>query len=63
MKTAAVIMYMFMLVFDFALFAGTAFLITQYDWSAWWMAFALYVAACVAPGTIISILTNKTDEA
>jgi len=32
---------LFVVIYNLAILAGTVFLIVEYDWSAWWMLFAL----------------------
>lgn len=50
-----VVIYVAMLAFDLAVLAGTAWLVSERGWSAWW--FALAVLMCIGsyPGKIMEI--------
>jgi hypothetical protein len=37
------IAYLAMLAFDLVVMGGTAYLVAEYEWSAWWFLFALLV--------------------
>lgn len=41
--------YVFMLVFDFAILAGTVWLIGWNGWSAWWMLLAVFLTESSNP--------------
>ena len=32
---------LFLVIYNLAILSGTVFLIVEYDWSAWWMLFAV----------------------
>ena len=52
---ALITIYGLMLAFDAFILAGTAFLVSERDWSAWW--FVLAVVMCIGsyPGKIMQI--------
>ena len=60
MKTAVVIMYFGMLLFDLAVLAGTAWLVAQRGWSPWWFAFAFVVCVGSSPGRYIELTAGAT---
>lgn len=61
MSTGAfILIYGMMLAFDLAVFAGTAFLISERGWSAWWMAFAFLVCLGSYPGKLMQIARSNT---
>jgi len=45
--------YTGMLIFDFAVLAGTAYLIAKHNWSAWWMLLAVFMCAGSNPKRLI----------
>jgi hypothetical protein len=45
--------YTAMLVFDFAIFFGTAYLISEKDWSAWWLLLAVVICTGSNPRRIL----------
>lgn len=51
--------YISMLIFDFAVLAGCVYLIDQRDWSEWTMLFGLLICAGSNPYKLIN---NKTGE-
>lgn len=53
------LMYLLMLTFDLALFAGTAYLIVYHSWSSWWMLPAFFVAGSSSPKYILEVLKKK----
>jgi hypothetical protein len=54
MSTSAfILVYGLMLAFDLAVLAGTAFLIAERGWSAWWMALAVLMCAGSTPKYLI----------
>ncbi len=56
MNTGALILiYGLMLAFDLAVLAGTAFLIAERGWSAWWMALAFLMCLGSYPGKLMQI--------
>lgn len=56
MNTGALILiYGMMLAFDLAVLAGTAFLIAERGWSAWWMALAFLMCLGSYPGRLMKI--------
>jgi hypothetical protein len=56
MNTGALILiYGMMLAFDLAVLAGTAFLIAERGWSAWWMALAFVMCLGSYPGRLMKI--------
>ena len=55
MSTAALIVaYGLMLAFDLSVLAGTAYLIAERNWSAWWMVLAILLCAGSNPRTLIA---------
>ena len=58
--SAFILVYGLMLAFDLAILAGTAFLITERDWSSWWMALAYVMCVGSYPGKLIKI--NKGEQ-
>lgn len=56
MSTVAfILIYGLMLAFDLAVLAGTAFLIAERGWSAWWMALAFVICLGSYPGRLMQI--------
>ena len=51
-------MYFGMLLFDLAVLAGTAFLIADRGWSAWWMLFAFLMCAGSNPRYLIRAIQH-----
>ena len=52
---AFILIYGMMLAFDLAVLAGTAFLIAERNWSAWWMVFAFVMCIGSYPGKLMQI--------
>lgn len=50
---AIIIIYACMLAFDLAVLAGTAYLITEKNWSAWWMLLAVFMCLGSNPKTMV----------
>ena len=60
MSTGAfILIYGMMLAFDLAVLAGTAFLISERGWSAWWMAFAFLMCLGSYPGKLMQIAKGQ----
>ena len=55
---ALILIYGMMLAFDLAVLAGTAFLIAERGWSAWWMALAFVMCLGSYPGRLMKIATG-----
>lgn len=53
--SAFILIYGLMLAFDLAVLAGTAFLIAERGWSAWWMALAFVMCLGSYPGKLMQI--------
>lgn len=53
MRASVVIIYIAMLIFDAAAIAGCAYLIVSYNWSAWWMLVAIFIAAGSNPRSLL----------
>ena len=58
--TAFVLIYGLMLAFDLTVLAGTAFLIAERGWSAWWMALAVQMCLGSYPGRLMQIARGNT---
>jgi hypothetical protein len=54
------LMYFGMLVFDLSLLAGTAWLVAERDWSAWWFALTFFICCGSSPRNFFS--TQKAGE-
>ena len=52
---ALITIYGLMLVFDAFILAGTAFLVSERGWSAWWFVLAVVMCAGSYPGKIMQI--------
>ena len=50
--TTMLIAYIAMLAFDLAVMAGTAYLVAERDWSAWWFLFAMFVCCGASPNLL-----------
>ena len=60
MSTSAfILIYGMMLAFDLVVLAGTAFLISERGWSAWWMAFAFLMCIGSYPGKLIELARGQ----
>ena len=57
--TAFILIYGLMLAFDLAVLAGTAFLISERGWSAWWMVFAFLMCTGSYPGRLMQIARGQ----
>lgn len=57
--TAFILIYGLMLAFDLAVLAGTAFLIAERGWSAWWMALAVLMCFGSNPGKLMQIARGQ----
>jgi hypothetical protein len=57
---AFILIYGLMLAFDLATLAGTAFLIAERGWSAWWMALAVLMCLGSYPGKLMQIAKGCT---
>ncbi len=53
--------YFWMLVFDIAVLAGTAFLVSERGWSAWWMLLAVLMAAGSNPRYLVNALKGEKN--
>lgn len=53
--------YFWMLVFDIAVLAGTAFLVSERGWSAWWMLLAVLITAGSNPRNLVNVLKGKKE--
>ncbi len=60
--TAVFLMYIGMLVFDAAVLAGTAYLIADRGWSAWWMLVAVCICTGSNPRRIIEAANRTTAQ-
>jgi hypothetical protein len=49
-----ILIYACMVVFDFAVLSGTAYLIAERGWSAWWMLLALVMCLGSNPKNMIN---------
>lgn len=59
MKAVSILaVYVAMLAFDLAIFAGTAYLVLERGWSAWWFAFAVIVAGGSYPKRAIEAISG-----
>ncbi len=54
-----ILIYTVMMLFDFAVLAGTAYLIAVYDWSAAWMILAVFLCGTSSPTSMIKAVTTK----
>lgn len=54
-----VLIYTVMMLFDFSVLAGTAYLIVVYDWSPMWMAAAIVICGSSSPMTMIKAVSTK----
>lgn len=60
MNTGAfILIYGMRLSFDLAVLAGTAFLIADRGWSAWWMVFAFVMCLGSYPGRLMQIARGQ----
>lgn len=53
-----VLIYLGMLIFDFAVFGGTAFLVSERGWSGWWFLLAILVASGSNPTKVVRLLAK-----
>jgi len=51
--------YLTMVLFDIAVLAGTVWIITQYNWSVWWMALAVLMCIGSNPKYLIATTTGN----
>lgn len=48
-----IVLYTGMLVFDFSMLVGTAWLVSERGWSGWWFALAVFMCMGSSPKTFI----------
>ncbi len=52
--------YIFMLVFDFTMVAGTVYLIQKYNWSPWWFLLTCLIISSSSPSFLFK--TGVEDD-
>lgn len=57
-----ILIYLIMSIFDFAVIAGTVYLIGWQSWNPWWMAFGLLIITGSNPASLLKIINKKHKD-